>query len=275
MTRGKRRWIVLSLTCLLARGGGAATSQAGPALLPDGSLLKGAQGWLTRSGDRWLLELETEIRQGPVLLEKGRTLEILPSASLEALVAAAARRPGDRYRVTGQVQTYHGGNTLFLLSYVPLAARESDPNGPKTPPVDQADEPNHATGVGSAAKGDPLAIPEQIQRRLATYRATRQRSGVTAPAQAPVPQILLDQVGLVIRDQGRAFFVTDGLGQNTLSKVFDLLPSGTLESMEHIQSQAAEPVRFRVSGLVTEYRGRSCLLLHRAVREHTYGNLGR
>jgi hypothetical protein len=275
MRRTGHPWIVLTLASLGAWSTLAA-SQAVPSLLPDGTLLKGIDGRVIRSGDRWLLEPEVGIRQGAAVLDKGKMLEILPSAALEALAAAAVQRPVDRYRLSGQIQTYHGRNSLFVLSFVALPAAAGDANSVTATAVDRVQEPNQVSGPNAAAKGDPLAIPEQIRKRLATYQATRQRqpspTGTVAPAS---PRVLLDQVGLIVQDQGRTFFVTDGLGQNAQSRVFDLLPSGTLESMEHTQLQSAEPVRFRVAGLVTEYHKQPYLLVYRATREPHYGNFGR
>jgi hypothetical protein len=268
MGRQRRRQVILAAVGVAAWCGLAA-SQTSPGVLPDGSPLKGVEGRLSKSGDRWLFELGTAVRQGPTLLDRGPTLEVLPSAVLEALVAG----PPDRVRLSGQVQTYRGRNYVFVTSFAPLAA--ADANTAPLPPPGPARDPNQASGPPPGGKADPLAIPESIQKKLAAYQATRQRSAKPAPVAAAIPQVVVDEVGLIVHGQERTFFVTDSLGQNAMPRVFDLLPCGTLESMEHVQSQAAEPVRFRVAGLVTEYQGRSCLLLHRAVREHDYGNFGR
>jgi hypothetical protein len=239
----------------------------------DGRLIKAAEGRLVQSGGRWLLELEAAVRQGPLVLEKGKALEILPSATLEALATAATRRPADRYRLSGLIQTYHGRNYLFVLSSVPLSTTAAEANGVAPPVADR--DPNRGPAPPAAAKGDPLAIPESIQKRLAAYQASRRLDPPTATPTPAAPQALLDQVGRIVQEQGRTFFVADGLGQNTASGVFELLPSGTLESMEHLQSQTPEPVRFRAAGLATQYQQHRYLLVQRATREHSYGNFGR
>jgi len=264
MRSDRRQRMILAVTTLAAACCSLAASQTGPAVPPDGSLLKEAEGRLIRDNGRWLFEVQTP----GIVPGKGKALDLLPSATLEALVADAAQRPEGRYRLSGQVETYHGRTYLFVTSFMPLTAGEADSNSVGTPLARQ--DPNPAPG-----KGDPLAIPEQIQKQLADYQAARQRSAkgtTTAPASLLV---LLDQVGLLVQDQQRAFFVKDGLGQNATPGVFEVLPSATLESMERLQLQVPEPVRFRVGGLVTEYQGQSYLLLHRAVREYDYGNFGR
>jgi hypothetical protein len=267
-----RLWCVGLIAVLGARGALAA-SQAGPVLSADGRLIKAVEGRLVQSGGRWLLELEAGIRQGPLVLEKGKTLEILPSATLEALAGAATQRPADRVRLTGLIQTYHGRNYLFVLSSVPLSGTATDANSVPLPASDR--DPNREPAPLAAAKGDPLAIPESIQKKLAAYQANRRLAPPTATPIPAAPQALLDQVGRILQDQGKTFFLADGLGQNAVSSVFELLPSGTLESMEHLQSQTPEPVRFRVAGLATQYRQHRYLLIQRASREHSYGNFGR
>jgi hypothetical protein len=245
-------------------------------MLPaDGRLIKAAEGRLVQSGDRWLLELEAAIRQGPLVLEKGKTLEILPSATLEALTAAATQRPADRVRLSGQIQTYHGRNYLFVLSFVSLATTAAEAEANSVPPPAADRDPNREPAPAAAAKGDPLSIPESIQKRLAAYQAARRLAPPTTAPTPAAPQALLDQVGRILQDQGKTFFVADGLGQNAVSSVFELLPSGTLESMERVQSQTPEPVRFRVAGLATPYRQHRYLLIQRANLEHSYGNFGR
>jgi hypothetical protein len=251
-----------------------AASQTGSGTLPDGSLVQGVEGRLSKDGDRWRLELETRVRHGTKILDKGTALELLPSGALENLVADAGQRPGDRYRLSGQVATYRGWCTLFATSFLPLAAETPDANGPSLLP-NPGQDPNRTPGSALPGKGDRLAIPESIQKRLTDYQAHRQRAiGGTTRAPSRL-QVLLDQVGVVVRDQQKTFFVTDRLGQNAMAKALEILPCGTLESMERVQSQSPEPVRFRIAGLVTEYEGGTYLLLHRAVREYDYGNLGR
>lgn len=262
-------------TGLAAVWSSLAVSQTGPAALPDGSLLRGVEGRLSRDGDRWLLEPETPVRQGPATPDKGTALELLPSAVLEALVADAAGRPEGRYRLSGQVETYRGRAYLFATSFVPLASSVTDSNGVASPVPRQGEDPNRIPRPVAAGKGDRLAIPEQIERRLADYQAARQRSASGRTIPSSTLRVLLDLVGVIVQDQQRTFFVADGLGQNAMARVFEVLPCGTLESMERLQSQVLDPVRFCVSGWLTEYQGRSCLLPHRAAREYDYGNFGR
>jgi len=273
MHNDKRTWMMWVVLGLAAAWCTSAVSQTGPVMLPDGSPLKGVEGRASKDGDRWQFVLDGPVRQGLRVLDKGTALELLPSAVLEALVADAAGRPGARYRLSGQVEVYRGHSYLFATSFVPLAEAGADANGVAPEQSSQGSDPNRTPGPAIAGKGDRLAIPDLIQKRMADYQALRQRSA--RGRAAPASRLLLDQVGVVVQDQQRTFFVTDGLGQNAMATVFEVLPCGTLESMERLQSQVPDPVRFCVAGWLTEYQGRSCLLLHRAVRDYDYGNFGR
>jgi len=263
--------MVLAVAGLALMYGGLAASQTG-AVLPDGSLLKGVEGRVFQDGERWSLMLTTPVRYDGKALDAGTVLELLPSAGLEALVTDAAFNPGGRYRFSAQGATYRGRSSLFINLFVPLADA-ADSNGIALPPASHGEDPNRAAARHAAEKADPLAIPEDIQKKLAEYQATRQRSGQGMAAPMRV-RVLLDQVGLLVQARPRTFFVTDGLGQNTMPEVFEPLPCGTLEFMERVQAGSPEPVRFRVAGVLTEYQGRSFLLLHRAVREYDHGNFG-
>ena len=251
----------------------------------DGMWLRDMEGRLVRDGERWLFVPADPARQGSTVIGSGRILELLPSSVLEAVAAGPAQRPEARYLLSGQVQVYRDRSYLFAtaasLLNPPPASGQADANDPVTLKVRQGTDPNRSTLAGATGAGpepaegaDPLAIPAEIQKRLAEYEVTRQRS--TGTALIPVGlHVLVDEVGLIVPSQGKVFFVTDPLGLNAMPSVFELLPCRTLESMERVQSQSPEPARFRVAGLVTEYRRKPCLLLHRAVHEYDYGNLGR
>lgn len=275
-TDDRRRILSMAVGGLVWALGLASASVPSGVVLTDGMWLGDVEGRLVRDGDRWLFCPAEPVRQASTVAGSGTTLELLPSPVWEAAAADAAQRPEGRALLSGQVEVYRGRSYLFATSAVPLgpaqSAGQADPNDPARLPVGQGADPNGPAYTLPDAD-DPLAIPEQIQKRLAAYEATRQRAPRTTQVPAGL-RVLVDEVGLIVPGQGRVFFVTDALGQNAMPRAYELHPCRTLESMERVQSQSPEPARFRVSGLVTEHRGQSYLLPHRAVREYHYGNLG-
>lgn len=99
--------------------------------------------------------------------------------------------------------------------------------------------------------------------------------------------ILADRIGFisscVMRDADcakrntRYDFVLDAVGRNapSASGGFGLLPCEVLERTEQKQSAEIEPLRFKVAGIVTKYKGRHYLLLQKATRVYSYENFGR
>ena len=88
--------------------------------------------------------------------------------------------------------------------------------------------------------------------------------------------ILADRSAFLVKEEdGWLVFVLDALGRNTHPVSLRLLPCEALEMAELIQSSIPQPVRFKIAGLVTKYKGEKYLLLHRATRVYNHGNFAR
>jgi hypothetical protein len=71
-------------------------------------------------------------------------------------------------------------------------------------------------------------------------------------------------------------FVLDGLGRNIQQQIrLQLLPCLALEQAEHEQAAQPERLRFKIAGIVTQYKGQHYLLLQRATIAYNYGNFNR
>lgn len=70
-------------------------------------------------------------------------------------------------------------------------------------------------------------------------------------------------------------FVLDALGRNVRPVSLRLLPCEALELAELAQSVIPEPVRFKIAGIVTKYKGEKYLLLQKATRIYSHGNFAR
>jgi hypothetical protein len=80
----------------------------------------------------------------------------------------------------------------------------------------------------------------------------------------------------VIIDDSAKVFTIDGLGRNVDDLHFRLLPCETLEATE--KSLVETPIvrqRFRVSGVITMYKGQRYMLLQRATRTYSHDNFAR
>src|SRR4030043_462695 len=80
------------------------------ALLPDGFILTGIEGKLTGSdsNDTWFFELGTDVSDDNIVLKTQTSLKLLPSATLEKLIADANERSANYYVLWGRITKYKG-----------------------------------------------------------------------------------------------------------------------------------------------------------------------
>lgn len=101
---------------------------------------------------------------------------------------------------------------------------------------------------------------------------TRSGSGAVAPG-APTLNVLregsylVDRVGRLNRtsDGSQAEFTFDSDGKTMKDPPVLILPNLKLMAMENAVTSANRDLRFRVTGMVTEYRGRNYVLLEKVV----------
>ena len=234
------------------------------------------------------------------VLKAGTRLQLLPSSALERMVADIPKisnlkseitdsppLAGPAYLLNGRVTKYKGRNFIFPEYFLPLQPEKpkvqiSDSNAPASRWVMALDEPN-----------DVLAMPPDIIKKLSARRE-EETSGVKTPvaertrpvedanaakavpyAQSP-DSILADRTAfLVRRPQGGFVCSLDALGRNIQHVALRLLPCEALEAAEREQSAQPEPIRFKIGGIVTTYKGDNYLLLQKAIRTYSHGNFGR
>ncbi len=247
-------------------------------LLPEGTVLQGVDGAIVRadSNDIWLFELNEDVNDAGVQVLTGTRLELLPSATLEQMLADANDRLLPRYRLTAQVTRYQGTNFLFASYYLPLS-KLKDINEPAQP--QNAQGAPDATQAGTDRSSGALAIPPEVLEKLRGRHPMRgpQRQGAATGAvvSGSIPTRMLTNVDGFIRSyEGRWYFVPDALGWNVSAIRYELLPARVLEQAQQRIAASPNPIRFSVAGLVTGYKGRKYLLLQRAARVYSYGNFG-
>ena len=125
-------------------------------------------------------------------------------------------------------------------------------------------------------------VPKEIIEMLKAKRTTpgqrlkRQQAMIKGRKATKRNYILANRTGF-IRESGRKLdFVLDALGLNIqpAGGGLRLLPCQALESAEREQSTEPDPIRFKMAGIVTEYKSNKYLLLQRATRTYSHGNFG-
>ena len=275
-----KKVIVLILVVFLA--GTMATGRSKKAKpLEEGFVLGGVEGKLIRSDskerlkgqfdfgntDRWFFEFASDVNDSTGRIRAGQRLALLPSSSLENMTADVKKRTNADYRLWARVTKYNGKNFLFAIYFLPMSkAAEPVPSN--------LQEPQQQAEMSINEPNDILMIPEEITGELATGKIIRTGPlGKSAKLEADF--ILADRTAVLgRRASGEAVLVLDALGRNIQRISFRPLPCQALEQAQQKQSEQFEPVRFKIAGIVTEYKGERHLLLQRAARVYSHGNFG-
>lgn len=250
----------------------AALAVTASGVLPEGTVLRSVDGALVAAdgNDVWFFELSDDVSDASVRVPAGTRLGLLPSRTLAQMIADANERRLPQYRIAAQVTRYQDRNYLLAQYYLPLS-KLKDANEPATQ-MQTTPEPTQA-GTSNGA----LVIPDGALELLRGRRPVRGPLLPAAPDAAPQERpnrMLVNLTGFVESHQGPPYFVPDGLGWSVSTVRYQLLPSRVLEQVQQTVAAAPNPVRFNVSGLVTEFRGVQYLILQRAVRVYHHGNFG-
>ncbi len=275
-------------------------------LLRDGFVMMGVDGNLIGpdSNDVWFFELSSDVNDYRAVIKAGTRLELLPSSALERMTADRKMRTTAAYRLwNSRVTKYKGRNFIFPGYSMPLSkAEKPEPETSQESQLKQQEPARIRSGQQLALDepNDVLAMPQEIVEKL---RARRKRPAVsrqpiadsneisddesqsaTEKEKLPDAQrytrssdsIYVDRTALLVeQDDGRLIFVPDALGRNVQKLSLNLLPCAALELTELKQAAEPEPLRFKIAGIKTKYKGDNYLLLEKATRAYSHGNFGR
>jgi len=288
-----------------ASGFGAETIHETP-LLRDGFVMMGVDGNLIGpdSNDVWFFELTSDVNDYKTVIKAGTRLELLPSSALERMTAEKKKRATAAYRLlNSRVTKYKGRNFIFPGYFMPLSkAEKPEPETSQESQLKQQEPARIRSGQQLALDepNDVLAMPQEVIEKL---RARREKPAVSRQPIAdsneisddePQPatekeklpdaqrytrssdSIYVDRTALLVeQDDGRLIFVPDALGRNVQKLSLNLLPCAALELTELKQAAEPEPLRFKIAGIKTKYKGDNYLLLEKATRAYSHGNFGR
>jgi len=258
-------------------------------------------------GSGWFFEFSTDVNDYRGRASAGTRLELLPSSELEKMIADVNERSAASYRLWGWVTKYKGSNFIFPNYFFPLG-KLSRPQ-PQTPPKasQKVQRPTEGLSIKESKQqpvvarprrdrpavsepNDVLAIPQEIIEKLKggrivcpeeLGRTPKAKKGVVdsaseKKAQLQQDSILADRTAFLSKqDDGQLVFVLDAFGRNVRPVSLRLLPCEVLELAEQRQSAVPEPVRFKIAGIVTKYKGENYLLLQKSTRIYSHQNFDR
>lgn len=259
-------------------------------LLSDGFVIKSVDGYLvgpdsnpskgSPGGDVYFFELASDVNDNKTVVKARTKLELLPSSALEKMITDRKTRTTAAYRLwSSRVTKYKGKNYIFPNFFLPISKAKK--------PLQKKVGPTQSQSDRDVAVNDPndvLTMPKEVIEKLRARRLdtqypiqdTPQESSTKDPESRGSNVVLVDRTGFLVKqDDGRFVFVPDALGRNVQNLSLNLLPCAALEQIELKQAADLEKVRFKITGIMTKYKGKNYLLLEKATRTYSHGNFGR
>jgi hypothetical protein len=257
------------------------TRPAAAAGLREGSYIVDRTGHLERLEGETLLvldQLPSERRQISLLV-----LPNLKRLAMEQAVASTSRTLVFR-NINGTVTEYHGKNWVLLTLDPAVDPYSPNPMAPPPPaPTPAPANPSQPTrsmsaedvlgqmlrpaASGGSSTAQPLPPPNDGTGMNAATGA-----GAVAPGAPPMALLregtfIVDRVGRLTKspDGSRSEFTFETDARSMQDPPLILMPCIKTATMEDAVKATNQDLKFRVTGLVTEYRGRNYLLPDRVV----------
>lgn len=277
-----KKTIVLALLLLISSAVLGAVKKSKP-LLPDGFYLAHIEGRLIASEpnelleanqDRWFFEFASKVTVGKTTLKPGTILEFLPSSALERMIDDAGASSQSSYLLWARTTKYYSKNYLFAERFRGIIERKK-----RTAPADTSARKSVLSDTN-----DVLTLSPEMIKKLkhdSSIRPGKLNAVKKSTLEYATNRLMPNRMGTIhfsqekISPQQHLSFSFDSFGRAIDPNSLILLPCETLQDVEKAQSDELEPLRFRVTGIVTKYRENKYLLLQRATRVYSHQNLGR
>jgi hypothetical protein len=281
---------------VVATASGFNPSKSQKMLLRDGTVLTGVDGRLV-TGDsneaqrsptpeRWFFEFDSDFNFGRSLVKAGTRLELLPSSVLERMIADANSSSDKSYRLGGSLTQYRGKNFIFPTYFLPLAKEKK----PKLSPSEKSPQQESRPKINEP--NDVVTIPKELIDKMSDRKKTIDHTispenkeeittDITRKTKSKLKRdsILADRCGFIRQPSYgkqaswcKVSFILDALGRKEPKTSLGVLPCQALELAQRTQAAAPEMLRFKIAGIVTTFKGKKYLLLHRTTRLYSHGN---
>ncbi len=263
-------------------------------LLRDGISLKAAEGKLAASdtnAGKCFFELIVPVSDNSVVIAAGEKIELLPSSSLEMMIDNSKTFLPATYQLwNAKVTKYKGKNYIFPSVFFPVLPVSQEKKSDSSQSAPKQDDKQNSNPADS---NDILSFPSDILEQFNKARNTMNETGQRIPDSNFVTidefqkelerklrlnpdTVLLDENAILVRNAKEGLtFTLETYGRNVDTTSFRLLPCETLEVTELKQSESPEILRYKISGIVTKYKGGNYLLLYKATQIYSYGNFGK
>jgi hypothetical protein len=245
-------------------------------LVSEGFMLSGIEGavFFDNTKQNWYFELSSDVNDSFSRINAGTKLQLLCSAALEKLCFDVNERAEPNYKIWGRITKYNGQNFIYPSFSFPLGKidpSESEVVSEQTNNVKE--KPEQQVGVNESE--DAIVIPENVLEKLSSRKIVRTET-VREQIDVQLDTIISGRRAVLEKTSDEDFvFVLESIGRNISNVSLKVLPSQALELAEQIQASVSEMVHFKISGLLTKYKGEQYLLLQKASRVYSYQNFAR
>ena len=240
-----------------------------PGFVRDGFVLAGIDGQVYNSDrledpnltGQWFFAPFESSSDGVGMLKSDAPIAILPSSVLEKLLSSRVEDVDadggiGSFRIWGKLTASAGLNHVYLSYFIPIAERIVV-EGPSI------NEPNISE-----------IIPEDVMAMLRPKRQIN-LAELKTPTATDSDGVIPDGLGFLCKADDGYYFEFDALGRNIDPRTFKVLPSSILDIMLRKQEISSIKIRYRISAVLTRFKGQNYLLLSRATVAHNHGNFAR
>ncbi|MBN1816249.1 MAG: hypothetical protein JW828_02745 [Sedimentisphaerales bacterium] len=231
--------------------------------LRDGYVILGAGGTIRPAADpnHWEFLPREPLTDGRGRVQARTPISVLPSATLEKILATTQDDDTEfGVWLMARVTLYQQKNHLWAAHFVPTKTITKSPIPVPMP--------------GNPDPNDTSILPKEVLERLKP-EVVIDLTKIPTLLEARRDVALVNRTGFVIGRGPDRTFVLDGFGLQMEGLSFTLLPNTVLQQTEQIVDASPGRIRFRISGIVTRFKGQDYLLLQRATRTYTHGNFSR
>jgi hypothetical protein len=245
-------------------------------LLPEGFMLSGVEGEILFDDTKevWFVELSSDVNNSFSTIGAGTKLPLLPSSTLEKISLDVNKQMAPYYRLWGQVTKYKNQNYIFPSHFFPIAEASSSKMMIESQDINNFQETAEEK-ISISEANDAIVIPKNILEKLSSRKIVRTEL-VKEKSEVTVDTVISERMAVLEKVSDNNFvFVLDSIGRNISGVSLRVLPSQALELTEKIQASVSEKLHFKISGLLTNYKGEQYLLLQKANRVYSYQNFAK
>ena len=248
------------MMCAAVAGAFGASQRDRP--IAEGHLIAGVEGRMVYDPNemQWAFVPNEPITDGKGHLSADEKTALLACSVLEQMIRLAGEQKAMDVRLWAMATEYRGHNYLFSLYFLPMREAAAEPLKPDPSQSDETEETQNESIL-------PSEILEMMQRNRAPDLRRLDELVVVS-----TDRNLIHRTGMIERSGESFAFRPDAFGQNVAEASYRLLPCRTLEAIQRTLQRTPGRQRYVVSGVVTEFEGRTYLLPRRAVRTYTHGN---